>query len=594
MAGRADHCRRSSRYSLGLRALALSLCVQPVFWMSHVALAQTLEEQVLQRETSRRGGLFDAPSPTPREPFPAPEEGRPERPAVTTAVQPPTPIDEPLDPDRYVCGPGDVLELNFWGVQNFRQRVTIDLEGRAFVAKVGYLNLLGKTLSEARRVMVQSVGRYFPGLGFGVALAEPRTFMVQLVDAVARPGSHPARAIDRVATLIGRAGGFAPKASKRLVEIRRRPFFLLGALPFGAFFALLWLDLGGASQGALFAYYTAMFVLGSLAMTTVSVPYLALLPEMAVGYDARTSLNTWRNAGAVLGVFAAVVFRPVAHALGGGAAGFSAAGALFGVVFALPWLAIHRVSWERPDFQERVPHMGFRDGLRLLLGHRTFRQLTGMYLCGRVSMDLIGAMLILYFTHFLGRSDDFEWMMLAFLTTVLASLPVWLALARHLEKATVFTIGTLWWAAGQLAFLTVQPDWPRWLVFAFAPAIGFGYAVVDLMPWSMIGEVVDEDELASGERREGIYNGFFMFVRKVAGASGVLLAMFVLGRLGFHQGDAQPPAAVEAIRWLATVVPAAMLLLSAWCARGYPLTREGHARILAELSNREALRSQAG
>ena len=374
---------------------------------------------------------------------------------------------------------------------------------------------------------------------------------------------------------------------------RRRPFFLIGALPFGLFFALLWLDLGGASQAARFAYYTAVFVLGSLAMTTVSVPYLALLPEMAVGYDARTSLNTWRNAGAVLGVFAAVAFRPVAHALGGGAAGFAAAGALFGVALALPWFAIHRVSWERPDFQARVPHTGFRDGMRLLLGHRTFRQLTGMYLCGRVSMDLIGAMLILYFTHFLGRSDDFEWMMLAFLSAVLVSLPVWLALARHLEKATVFTIGTLWWAAGQLVFAAVQPDWPRWIVFAFAPVIALGYAVVDLMPWSMIGEVVDEDELASGERREGIYNGFFMFVRKLAGAAGVAFAMFVLGSLGFGQGDAQPPAAVVAIRWIATVVPAAMLLLSAWCARGYPLTREVHTRILAELSEREVRRTPA-
>jgi len=367
---------------------------------------------------------------------------------------------------------------------------------------------------------------------------------------------------------------------------RRRPFFLLGALPFGLFFALLWLDLGGASQAELFAYYTAMFILGSLAMTTVSVPYLALLPEMAIGYDARTSLNTWRNAGAVLGVFAAVVFRPIANALGGGPAGFGAAGALFGVFFALPWLAIHRISWERPEFQERVPQMSFRDGLRLLLGHATFRRLTGMYLCGRVSMDLISAMLILYFTHYLGRSSDFEWMMLCFLSTVLLSLPIWLALARRFEKATVFTLGTLWWTVAQLALLMVRPDWPRAWVFAFAPVIGFGYAVVDLMPWSMIGEVVDEDELASGERREGIYNGFFMFVRKVAGASGVMLAMLVLGRLGYHQGDVQPPAAVEAIRWLATIVPAALLLLSAGFARGYPLTRAEHVRILALLAER--------
>lgn len=369
---------------------------------------------------------------------------------------------------------------------------------------------------------------------------------------------------------------------------RRRPFFLLGALPFGFFFALLWVDLAGASQLQLFAYYTAIYVLGCLAMTVLSVPYLALLPEMAIGYDARTSLNTWRNAGSVLGVFAAVAFRPVANALGGGTGGYATAGIGFGVLLALPWLAIHLVSWERPEFQQRVPRAGFAEGMRILMAHANFRRLTAMYLCGRVSMDLISAMLILYFTHYLGRTDDFEPMMLIFLLSVLLSLPIWLRVARRMEKATVFTLGTLWWAAMQVGLLVAQPDWPRWIVFAFGPLIAFGYAVVDLMPWAMIGEIVDEDELHTGERREGLYNGFFMFVRKLAGTVGVALAMFVLGGLGFGQGDVQPPAAVEAIRWLGSVVPALLLLLSAWYARGYPLTRAEHERILMELSRRDA------
>jgi sugar (glycoside-pentoside-hexuronide) transporter len=367
---------------------------------------------------------------------------------------------------------------------------------------------------------------------------------------------------------------------------RRRPFFLLGALPFGLFFALLWVDLTGASQLQLFAYYTAIYVLGCLAMTVLSVPYLALLPEMALGYDARTSLNTWRNAGAVLGVFAAVAFRPVAQVLGGGTQGYAAAGVCFGLLLALPWLAIHRVSWERPDFQQREAQVSFREGMRILMAHRNFRRLTAMYLCGRISMDLIGAMLILYFTHYLGRTDDFEPMMFIFLLSVILALPIWLMLARRLEKATVFTLGTLWWAVMQLGLLAAQPEWPRSLVFAFAPLIAFGYAVVDMMPWAMIGEIVDEDELATGERREGLYNGFFMFIRKLGGTAAIALAMFALGALGFGQGEVQPPAAVEAIRWLGSVVPALLLVVSAWFARGYPLTRAEHTRILAELSRR--------
>jgi len=203
------------------RALALVLAAQPVFWTGGVAKAQALEQLRPRPQPDR----FPDPS-GPGRPFAgsaSPGDGEPSRPerAAQTLNLPP-PVDEPLDPDRYVCGPGDVLELNFWGVENFRLRVPVDLEGRAFVPKVGFLPLRGKTLSEAQRLLREAAARYFPRLQFGVSLAEARTFLVQVVDDVARPASYPARAIDRVATLLGRAGGLGPNASLRRIEVQRR------------------------------------------------------------------------------------------------------------------------------------------------------------------------------------------------------------------------------------------------------------------------------------------------------------------------------------------------------------------------------------
>jgi Na+/melibiose symporter-like transporter len=375
---------------------------------------------------------------------------------------------------------------------------------------------------------------------------------------------------------------------------RRRPFFLIGAVPLGLFYALLWVDVGGWSQMGMFAYYTGIYVMLSLALTCLSVPYLALQPEMAIGYDARTSLNTYRNAGSIIGVLAAVSFRPVADAMGGGPSGFALAGAGFGVLLALPWIAIFFATWERPDFQSRAANMSFLDGARLVAKHHAFRRLTGMYLCGRVSMDLVGAMLILYFTHWIGRSGDFEPMMVVFMLSVLFWLPIWLSVSHHMEKATTFVLGTSIWIVGQAVFLFANADWPQWSILLFAPLVASGYALVDLMPWSMLGEVVDEDDLMNGERREGVYNGFFMFLRKLAGTVAVFLAMTLLGLLGFGKGEEQPQAAITAIRWLTSVGPIVFLALSIWFARGYPLTREAHERILDALSARDAAAAGEG
>ena len=70
-------------------------------------------------------------------------------------------------------------------------------------------------------MMRASVARFFPKLDFGLTLVEPRTFIVQVVDDVVKPGPQPAKALDRVSTVIARAGGLGPNGSQRRIEIRR-------------------------------------------------------------------------------------------------------------------------------------------------------------------------------------------------------------------------------------------------------------------------------------------------------------------------------------------------------------------------------------
>jgi sugar (glycoside-pentoside-hexuronide) transporter len=400
--------------------------------------------------------------------------------------------------------------------------------------------------------------------GLRPALAGLVPLVGRLVDAVTDP------AMGRISDLTRWQSG------------RRRPYFLIGAIPFGVSFALLWQDPPLVTQAARFAYYAAAYCLLSVAMTVLSVPYLALLPEMALGYDARTSLNTFRAVGALTGVFAAVSVRPLADSLGGGPAGFAGAGCVYGVFLALPWLAVHAVSFERPGFT-RPTHGTLLQGFRELMRHESFRRLVALFLTGRIAIDLISTLLILYFTFWLGRSEDFEPAMFLFLITVILALPVWLRLARGRDKAAIFMVGAAWWMTTSLSFLFFQPEWPRWVLLVLPPVVALGYAAVDLMPWAMLGEVVDEDDLRSGQRREGLYSGVFTFLRKLAGAVAVFLVLGILDLAGFRQGAEQTETAREAIRFMSALAPAFFLALSLWFARGYPLTRAAHAGILRRL-----------
>ena len=186
------------------------------------------------------------------------------------------------------------------------------------------------------------------------------------------------------------------------------PYFLIGALPFGLGFAALWIVLPDVSEPMRFAYYTAAYAFHTIASTVLSVPYMALLPELTLDYEERTSLSTYRSAASVVGtILAAVMTKPAVDALGGGARGFLIVGCLYGVWLALPWGLVFLRTRERPEFQ-REPRTSFLDGLRLVVRHRAYRTLMALYLCSRIAMDVVAAMLIFYFTYWLARPKDFE------------------------------------------------------------------------------------------------------------------------------------------------------------------------------------------
>jgi GPH family glycoside/pentoside/hexuronide:cation symporter len=366
---------------------------------------------------------------------------------------------------------------------------------------------------------------------------------------------------------------------------RRRPYFLIGALPFGIFFALMWLTVPFESQLLRFAYYSTVYMGVSLAMTCLSVPYLALLPEMATDYDERTSFNTYRSAAAVLGTLAAVAMKSVADALGGDGHAWTQTALMAAVWITVPWFAVYAASFERPEYQNRN-HIGFLVGARAVSRHSAFRILATFYILARIAVDLIGAMFLLYFAYWIGREEDFAPTLGTFLLIVVAVLPAWLSLSRRFDKKSIFIWGTAWWSLTQVAIFLAQPDWPRWLMFTIPALAAIGYAVADLMPWAMLGDVIDEDELAAGDRREGIYVGFFMFLRKVGGASAVLAIGVILQLAGFENdatASEQSPQALQTIRVLTSLVPMALLLASIAVATRYPLTRAMHGRILEAL-----------
>jgi GPH family glycoside/pentoside/hexuronide:cation symporter len=121
------------------------------------------------------------------------------------------------------------------------------------------------------------------------------------------------------------------------------------------------------------------------------------------------------------------------------------------------------------------------------------------------------------------------------------------------------------------------------VIFVVAAIAGFFHAAALMIPWTIIPDVVEHDELTSGQRREGLLYGGTTFAYKLASALAVFLAGLGLEQFGYEPNAAQDAQSMTGILIMLTVFPALLLLASVIFGRGYPLTAEVHARVKAEL-----------
>jgi Na+/melibiose symporter-like transporter len=125
---------------------------------------------------------------------------------------------------------------------------------------------------------------------------------------------------------------------------------------------------------------------------------------------------------------------------------------------------------------------------------------------------------------------------------------------------------------------------------------GIFASAVWVVPASMIADVTDIDELATGLRREGIYFGIMNFGEKIAAGGALLFAggLLAVFRKLSHGGSAygtsgNPPAAIPYVGVLYGAVPAGLLVISLLFILPYRLNRRAVRGIQAQLAARRGI-----
>ncbi|MFP3854295.1 MAG: MFS transporter, partial [Anaerolineales bacterium] len=115
---------------------------------------------------------------------------------------------------------------------------------------------------------------------------------------------------------------------------------------------------------------------------------------------------------------------------------------------------------------------------------------------------------------------------------------------------------------------------------------GLGLSSHWVAPFAMVPDVVEHDQLATGQRREGMYYGVYGLTDKIMRTLGVFLVGIGLEAFGYIPNVEQTAEALLGIRLIFGPIPAVLLLLVFPLLLRYPLDRKAHAELRQTLKDK--------
>jgi GPH family glycoside/pentoside/hexuronide:cation symporter len=370
---------------------------------------------------------------------------------------------------------------------------------------------------------------------------------------------------------------------------RRRPYIAVGALFVALFIYLLFTPPQASALFETVWFGVCIYAL-FLFWTVVTVPYESLGPEITFDYNERNTLFGLRDGLLIAGTLAAAASPAAVQAAFGLApdpAGERAKFFLIAVIYAP--LVVGTAWWCAAAIRERptpAQHStaGLWRGLRLVFRNRPFMILLSAYTISAIGSNL-PATLILFYVEYVLESRHADAFLLLYFFTGIVFLPGWVLLARRIGKKAAWLLSIAINTGAFVGVFFLGPgDAAIYGVLVFFSGIGLGATLA--LPSSIQADVIDYDELLTGERREGRYIGLWSIAKKMAAAVGVGVGLSTLGLAGYVPNAPQPEEVRLTLRVLYALVPSVCNLAALVIALSYPITAPVHAQILEAVARR--------
>jgi len=360
---------------------------------------------------------------------------------------------------------------------------------------------------------------------------------------------------------------------------RRRPF-LLAALPLLAFgFAMLWWVPVSLAGGLLVGWIAVALFLFFGAFDLYTLPHMALGAELSSDSHQRTRLFAVRQGAFTVGIliaFGGIQFAMNADDPRAAAAWLALPTALAGAaVLAVPPLVLRE-----PAGAARRGGRGLWSAFRDVVAMRPARRLLAVQFIEAVGVGAVGTMAPYIAQYLLRRPDVVGLLPAAYVVSAVAAIPLWVRLSRAYGSRETWT-GAMWIAAASFAGMwTVGPGDLATLI-ALLVIAGAAMGCGGVLGNAILADVIDADERATGERKEGVYSAAMLLALKVGTAVSLAASGPIMTAAGFAPNVEQTDSSLLGLRVLFAGLPCAGFVVGAWLFRGFSLDDAGAAAAAA-------------
>jgi GPH family glycoside/pentoside/hexuronide:cation symporter len=371
-----------------------------------------------------------------------------------------------------------------------------------------------------------------------------------------------------------------------------RPWILWSALPMAILLVLCYTTPPFSSTGKIvwaIITYNALMVI----YAANNIPYCALSGVMTGDTSERTSLASWRF---VCAMATAMVVNlctlDLVKVLGQGdaALGYQLTMAIWGALAVVLFLITFAFTRERIALSPKQRSTVWQD-IFDLFHNRPWIALFALSVLIYIELSLRSSALLYYFRYYLQLENVFGWidnfslfngMGLAFtIIGVAASKPL---VNRFGKRKTFFACLIL--SASFMAAFAAAPRHSFSILLALQILLQLSFGPTIPILWAMMADVADFGEWQTGRRSTALAFASIVFGLKLGSAFGGILNGELLEYFGYTAGGMLSPRTRTGILMMASIIPAAVLIISACVLYAYRLNDQRVSEIEQSLTAR--------